>query len=90
MSKQRAHGFNQFSWPNLYMAGRMTAGAVTDALSRSGVYGGASLTLTAGMGDALENIRNDVDNPSQILGGILGQQIPAGVRNMRTSCECSR
>ena len=55
-----------------YLAGRLTAGALLSGITGVGPYGGVSLGLFAGMGDALNNIENGMDNAQQIIPSIMG------------------
>jgi hypothetical protein len=72
-----------------YVAGRFAAGGITSMATGTGPYGGVSLGLLAGMGDALENIRNGANDPDQLLRSLLGErapEIPAYLQ--RKSCGC--
>ncbi|WP_073465792.1 RHS repeat domain-containing protein [Rhizobacter sp. OV335] len=74
-----------------YLAGRLSAGGVTSTVTRTGPYGGISLGLIAGLGDALENIdRADASSAEHVLRGILGDRLPDLPDVHRTECECKK
>ena len=71
-----------------YLGGRLSAGALTSAITGVGPYGGLSLGLLAGMGDALNNIDRGADHPDDVLRSILGDKIPNLPIVYRTQCGC--
>ena len=74
-----------------YLAGRLSAGGVTSAVTGVGPYGGLTLGLVAGMGDALHNIdRANALSAEQVLRSILGDRMPNLPDIRRTECECPR
>jgi hypothetical protein len=74
-----------------YLGGRLSAGAVTSAVTGVGPYGGLSLGLVAGMGDALNNIdRANASSADQVLRSILGDRMPHLPDIPRSECECSK
>jgi RHS repeat-associated protein len=74
-----------------YLGGRLSAGGVTSAVTAVGPYGGLSLGLIAGMGDALHNIdRGNATSAEQVLRSILGDQMPNLPDIRRTECECQK
>jgi hypothetical protein len=74
-----------------YLGGRLSAGGVTSAITGVGPYGGLSLGLIAGMGDALHNIdRAKASTAEQVLRSILGDRMPHLPDARRTECECSK
>ncbi|MGJ7501125.1 RHS repeat-associated core domain-containing protein [Variovorax sp. ZT5P49] len=73
-----------------YLSGRFSAGGATGTITRTGPYGGISLGLVAGMGDALNNIDRGADNPEAVLRGILGDKMPHLPEVPRTRCGCSK
>lgn len=72
-----------------YLAGRLSAGAITSGATGIGPYGGVSLGVLAGLGNALENIKNGLDSPNDIVLGFLGEQGAADLRKVR-GCGCSK
>jgi RHS repeat-associated protein len=58
------------------IAGRVTAGLVVSALTGVGPYGGISLTVFAGAGDALNNIKNGMAGYEGLIPSILGMGTP--------------
>jgi RHS repeat-associated protein len=73
-----------------YLGGRLSAGGVTSAVSGIGPYGGLSLGLVAGIGDALHNIdRANASSADQVLRSKLGDRMPNLPDVRRTECECS-
>jgi RHS repeat-associated protein len=74
-----------------YLGGRLSAGGVTSAVTGVGPYGGLSLGLVAGMGDALHNIdRANATSAEQVLRSILGDRMPNLPDIRRTECECQK
>lgn len=74
-----------------YLGGRMSAGGITSAVTGVGPYGGLSLGIVAGTGDALHNIdRVNASSAEQVLRSIMGDRMPNLPDIRRTECECSR
>ena len=74
-----------------YLGGRLSAGGIISTLTGVGPYGGLSLGLVAGMGDALHNIdRANASSAEQVLRSIMGDRMPSLPDIRRTECECSR
>ncbi|MBL8470557.1 MAG: hypothetical protein JNM98_02060 [Rhodocyclaceae bacterium] len=74
-----------------YLGGRFTAGAVTSSVTGVGIYGGLSLGVVAGFGDALNNVdRANAASAEQILRGVLGDNFPHLPDFQRTNCGCSK
>jgi len=91
----RQAALNTQDWANnnkSYLRGRLTAGGITNALAGIGPYGGLSLAMLVGMGNALDNINRAGGTLSseQALRSILGDQMSNLSNLHQTGCGCSK